>query len=112
MGEPAANPYLYATSQIVAGLAGVAAAIDPGPPNDEPYASDRPMLPTGLAQALDALEQEPAFREQLGGVFIDYFLKFKRSEAGRFQHWLEEQGLQDPGDETTAWEQNEYFDLF
>jgi glutamine synthetase len=112
MGEPAANPYLYAASQIVAGLAGVDAAIDPGPPNDEPYASDRPLLPTSLPQALDALAQEPVFRDQLGDVFVDYFLKFKRSEAGRFAHWLEQQGLQQPGDETTAWEQNEYFDFF
>jgi glutamine synthetase len=112
MGEPAANPYLYAGSQIVAGLAGVDGAIDPGLPNDEPYASDRPLLPTSLPQALDALEQEPVFRDQLGGIFVDYYLKFKRSEAGRFQRWLDEQGLQDPGDETTAWEQNEYFDFF
>jgi glutamine synthetase len=96
----------------VAGLAGVDGAIDPGPPNDEPYACDRPLLPTSLPQALDALEQEPVFRDQFGGVFVDYFLKFKRSEAGRFQRWLDEQGLQDPGDETTAWEQNEYFDFF
>jgi glutamine synthetase len=112
IGEPAANPYLYAASQIVAGLAGVDGTIDPGPPNDEPYGCDRPLLPTSLAQALDALEREPVFRDQLGGVFVDYFLKFKRSEAERFERWLQEQGLQDRGDETTAWEQNEYFDFF
>ena len=38
---------------------------------------------------------------QLGDVFVDYFLKLKRNEAGRFQRWLEEGGVQPPDDETT-----------
>ncbi len=112
VGEPAANPYLYMTSQIVAGLAGVDEAIDPGPPTDEPYASDRPLLPKSLMEALDALDREQVFRNALGGVFVDYFLKLKRNEAGRFQRWLDEHGIHQQGDETTAWEQNEYFDFF
>jgi glutamine synthetase len=45
VGEPAANPYLYMASQIVAGLDGVATAADPGPPADTPYSADAPMLP-------------------------------------------------------------------
>jgi glutamine synthetase len=112
VGEPAANPYLYAASQIVAGLAGVEDAIDPGPPDDEPYAGDRPLLPKSLTQALAALEQDPVFRHELGDVFIDYFLKLKRNETGRFLRWLEDQGMPDAGEETTVWEQNEYFDFF
>ena len=48
---------------------------------------------------------------QLGEVFVDYFLKFKRTEAGRFAQWLRDTDTT-PGDETTAWEQNEYFDFF
>jgi glutamine synthetase len=111
-GEPAANPYLYAASQIVAGLAGIDGTIEPPPPNDEPYAAERPLLPKSLMEALDALEQEPLFRAALGDLFIDYFLKLKRNETGRFLRWLAEHGLQDPGDETTVWEQNEYFDFF
>jgi glutamine synthetase len=111
-GEPAANPYLYAASQIVAGLAGIDQAIDPGPPNDEPYAAERPLLPKSLMAALDALEAEPLYREKFGAIFIDYFLKLKRNETGRFQRWLADQGLADPGEETTVWEQNEYFDFF
>jgi glutamine synthetase len=111
VGEPAANPYLYIMSQIVAGLAGVESALDPGPPDDEPYAAARPLLPKTLTGALDALEQEPVFRREPGTVFIDYFLKLKRNEVARFQHWLANNGGAD-GDETTAWEQNEYFDFF
>ena len=42
------------------------------------------MLPASLPAALDALEREPLFRAQLGEVFVDYFLKLKRNEAGRF----------------------------
>jgi glutamine synthetase len=111
IGEPAANPYLYILSQIVAGLDGIENGLDPGPQDPEPYTANRPMLPANLPAALAALEREPLFRRQLGEVFIDYYLKLKRNEAGRFQQWLEETGTQ-PGDEPTAWEQNEYFDFF
>jgi glutamine synthetase len=112
VGEPAANPYLYMMSQLVAGLDGVEHALEPGPQNDEPYASDRPLLPKNLGAALDALEHEPVFRAQLGEVFVDYFLKLKRNELGRYQHWLEESGVEDDGETTTDWEQREYFDFF
>lgn len=112
VGEPAANPYLYAASQIAAGLAGVEGSLEPGPPNDEPYAADRPLLPKSLMEALDALERDPMFRNAFGDIFIDYFLRLKRNETGRFLRWLSDHGLPDPGDDTTAWEQNEYFDFF
>jgi glutamine synthetase len=112
VGEPAANPYLYIASQIIAGLAGIDGEIDCGPPTDEPYISDRPPLPKSLIEALDALDRDQLFRSELGGVFVDYFLKLKRNEAGRFQRWLEEHGMDSGADETSAWEHNEYFDFF
>ena len=111
IGEPAANPYLYIASQIAAGLDGIEHGRDPGPPDADPYNADRPMLPKSLPEALDALEREPLFRAQFGEVFIDYLLKLKRNEAGRFQQWLKEAGVP-TGDEPTEWEQNEYFDFF
>jgi glutamine synthetase len=111
IGEPSANPYLYILSQIVAGLDGIESKLDPGPPEDDPYNAERPRLPTSLPAALDALEREPLMRAQLGGVFIDYYLKLKRNEAGRFAQWLKDTGAQ-AGDEPTDWEQNEYFDFF
>jgi glutamine synthetase len=110
-GEPAANPYLYILSQVVAGRAGIEAGLSPPPPDDAPYAADRPMLPKSLPEALDALDQEPLFRRELGDTFIDYFVKLKRTEAGRYQRALEETGAPQ-GDEPTEWEQNEYFDFF
>jgi glutamine synthetase len=111
-GEPAANPYLFILSQLICGLAGIDDALDPGPPDVEPYAGDRPPLPKSLPEALDLFEKEPLFRRALGDVFVDYFLKLKRNEVDRFQRWLEENGMKTPGEETTAWEHNEYFDFF
>jgi glutamine synthetase len=111
IGEPAANPYLYIASQLAAGLDGIARRVDPGPQDDEPYASNRPLLPKSLLAALQALEDSSIFRAAFGDVFVDYFLKLKRNEAGRFTRWCEEQAGP-VGDETTVWEQNEYFDFF
>jgi glutamine synthetase len=111
VGEPSANPYLYILSQVVAGLAGIEAGREPPPADDEPYAAERPRLPNSLTEALDALDREPLFRAALGDTFIDYFVKLKRTEAGRCQRALDEAGGA-PGDEPTAWEQNEYFDFF
>jgi glutamine synthetase len=111
VGEPSANPYLYILSQVVAGLAGIEAKLAPPPADDEPYAAERPRMPKSLAEALDALEQDPLFRRELGDTFIDYFVTLKRTEAGRYQRALDDAGG-NPGDEPTAWEQNEYFDFF
>jgi glutamine synthetase len=111
IGEPAANPYLFMLSQIVAGLAGIEAGAAPPPPSDEPYAADRPMLPKSLPDALAALDKEPLFRRTLGDTFINYFLKLKRSEAERYAQWQKDAGVP-PSDEPSEWEQNEYFDFF
>ena len=111
-GEPAANPYLYMASQIVAGRDGIEHATDPGPQDYEPYQADRAPLPRSLTEALDSLERSALFRRELGDTFLDYYLKVKRNEAGRFLRYLEEHRIEDRPDETTAWEQNEYFDFF
>jgi glutamine synthetase len=112
IGEPAANPYLYILSQIVAGLAGIENNAALPPPSDEPYAAERPLLPKSLPEALHALDREPLFRHALGDTFIEYFVKLKRSEAGRYLRSLEDDGTSAPSDEPSAWEQNEYFDFF
>ncbi len=112
IGEPAANPYLYILSQIVAGLAGIENKATLPPPTDEPYAAERPLLPKSLPEALHALDREPLFRHTLGDTFIDYFVKLKRSEAGRYLRSLEEDGTFAQSDEPSPWEQNEYFDFF
>ena len=87
VGEPSANPYLFVASQIIAGLDGIERKLDPGPQDLDPYGAKRTMLPTSLAEALDALDKSALFRKRLGDVFIDYYVKLKRNEAGRFANF-------------------------
>ncbi len=91
------------------GLAGIETSAALLPPSDEPYAAERPLLPKSLTEALDALDTELLFRRALGDTFVDYFVKLKRTEAGRYQSSL--QGAPS-SDEPSEWEQNEYFDFF
>jgi glutamine synthetase len=100
VGEPAANPYLYMASQIIAGLDGVARKLDPGPSADAPYETAAEPLPASLAEALAALRTSTCFRAALGDGFVDYFIRIKEAEIARFQA------------DVSEWEHKEYFDLF
>jgi glutamine synthetase len=100
VGEPAANPYLYMASQIVAGLDGVARKLDPGPSADTPYETNAPLLPKSLEEALAALRADACLAEGFGQGFVDYFVHIKEAEIARYQS------------EVTEWEQKEYFELF
>jgi glutamine synthetase len=106
VGEPAANPYLYMASQIYAGLDGLAQRRDPGPSADTPYETKAPLLPKDLGEALTALRASEVFAKSFGSAFVDYYAHIKAAELTRFKA---EAGA---GDDVTAWEQNEYFDLF
>jgi glutamine synthetase len=100
IGEPSANPYLYMAAQVLSGLDGIKANIDPGPPIEDPYVSPARPLPRTLREALMALEDDRFFRTAMGDEFIDYYTHIKDSEVNRFEN------------ENTEWEQREYFDLF
>jgi glutamine synthetase len=106
IGEPAANPYLYIASQIYAGLDGIANKRDPGPSADTPYETKALALPKSLGEALAELRASDLFRESFGAPFIDYYVHLKEAEVARFKSEANDKG------EVTAWEQNEYFDLF
>ena len=110
-GEPMANPYLFIASQIISGLNGIDQELDPGPADDEPYAAERRKLPVNLIDALKLAGEDALFGAELGPVFMDYYVKMKSTEAGRFAQFLAERGMS-AGDEPTEWEQNEYFDFF
>jgi glutamine synthetase len=99
VGEPAANPYLYMASQIATGLDGIATGADPGPSADTPYSANAPILPTTLMEAIAALRDDACFRAAFGDQFVDYFVRLKEFEIGRF--------LSD----VTDWEHREYFAL-
>ncbi len=99
-GEPAANPYLYMATQMLAGLDGIERKTDPGPPTDEPYSVEAPKLPMSLIEAAAALRSDDFFREALGAGFVDYVLTLKDAEISRFLSAV------------TDWEHREYFDIF
>jgi glutamine synthetase len=100
IGEPAANPYLYMASQILAGLDGIDRSLDPGPSSDEPYLSDRPKLPASLMEAVSCLRDDKFFRARFGDPFIDYYLTIKEHEIHRFLTSV------------TDWEHREYFEVY
>jgi glutamine synthetase len=100
VGEPAANPYLYMASQIVAGQDGIARTLDPGPSADTPYETKAPLLPKTLEEALAALAEDRCFADGFGQGFVDYYIAIKRAELARYHA------------EVTEWEHKEYFDLF
>lgn len=112
VGEPSANPYLYIASQIISGLDGIDNKRDPGPPDTDPYATQHTMLPTSLGDALAILEKDSLFKNELGALFVDYYLKLKRVELGRFEAHLKENNIPPASEDITEWEQNEYFDFF
>jgi glutamine synthetase len=108
VGEPAANPYLYMASQIYAGLDGIAKKLDPGPSADTPYETKAAALPKDLHEACAALRANDVFRNGFGDAFVDYFAHIKEAEFARFKA----EAKAGEGSDITAWEQNEYFDLF
>lgn len=99
-GEPAANPYLYIAAQVISGLAGMDARLEPGSGTDDPYAVDAEGLPQNLMAALDALRDSQVFEAALGRNVVDWFLRIKRTEIERYLAHVSE------------WEQREYFGLF
>jgi glutamine synthetase len=100
IGEPAANPYLYMASQVLAGLDGVDREFIPPPAADTPYETEATALPKSLREALDALKADTFFREKMGAGFVDYYLHIKNAEIERFQA------------EVSDWEHREYFEMF
>jgi glutamine synthetase len=109
VGEPLANPYLYMASQIHAGLDGMARRLDPGPSADAPYEGSSAPLPKSLAEALAALKASACLRSGFGETFVDYYLRIKVAEIARCD--AETGGRSGDGNEVTAWEHKEYFDL-
>jgi glutamine synthetase len=100
VGEPAANPYLYMASQLLSGLHGIEAGLNPGPSADAPYETPAAPLPRSLPEALQCLRQDTYLCEQMGQPFIDYMCFIKEAEIARFNL------------EVTEWEHREYFDTF
>jgi glutamine synthetase len=112
VGEPWANPYLFILSQLIAGLDGIDQKREPPPPEADPYTTAHPMLPKSLAEALAVMVKEPLFPQALGKTFIDYYVRLKEVEIGRYEAYLKEHAIATAGEKPTEWEHNEYFDFF
>lgn len=101
IGEPAANPYLYMSSQIITGLEGISSQLQLPEAVDTPYDESWERLPRNLYEAVNHLKQSELFRKVLGDGFVDYYIALKEFELNRFF-----------SEETTDWEQREYFQNF
>jgi glutamine synthetase len=89
LADSSANPYLAAAAMIAAGLDGIENDMDPGEPNDiNFFAMDHDaisemgvgLLPQSLHEAIQELEKDSLFSEQLGAPFIKDFIELKTME--------------------------------
>jgi glutamine synthetase len=112
MGEPAANPYLYMSANIAAGLDGLRRSLAPPPAVEaDPYAADAPPLPASLHEAVGALVEDDFFRKAFGDVLVDYLVQMKRAELARYDTAIAENPPAE-GQEVSDWEMREYFEFF
>jgi glutamine synthetase len=97
--DGAANPYLAFAVIVAAGLDGVENKIDPGAmnrenlyemPEEELAARKIGFLPTTLAEALDALEQDSVVQGALGGIYAKEYLRVKREEWRQYNQTVSE----------------------
>ena len=107
--DGATNSYLAATVMLAAGLNGIENKIPAGKRNDrnlyeidpeELKAEGIELLPASLAEALDALEQDPVVLGALGSPYAEYYLEVKRDEWKRYH------------DSISQWEVDTYLEAF
>ena len=99
LGEPAANPYLYMASQILAGLDGIHNSSEPSLATEAPYAESAARLPVTLGEAIAHLGQDKVMCEGFGPHFVRYYQRIKQSEQNRF----------DQAEDKIEFQRREYF---
>ncbi|MEW5722473.1 MAG: glutamine synthetase family protein [Thermodesulfobacteriota bacterium] len=91
--DPACHPHLVVLAALAAGMDGLRNELDPGEPvlvdpytltGEEREKMGIHRLPVTLDQALTALENDPFYRDLLGRVFYDEYLKMKRFAWTRY----------------------------
>jgi len=117
LGEPAANPYLYMASNIVAGLDGIRRGLEPPAPVEaDPYAADAPRLPGSLSEAVAALDADPFYRSAFGATLVDYLVMMKRAEVRRYEEAQAAAVVAGSSgavaSDVSDWEMREYFEFF
>jgi glutamine synthetase len=73
--DASASPYLALGALLLAGADGIARKLALPDADDAP-----PPLPRSLGEALDGMEKSGAVRSWLGPVFLEAYLRHKRSE--------------------------------
>lgn len=93
-GDNAANPFLFLTAALAAGLDGIRQKMEAPAPvvgdvghfsEQEVAAQGLQFLPRSLPEALDALAADTLMAEALGPVILPEFLKVKRTELAAYE---------------------------
>ncbi len=107
--DPTCNPYLTFAVMLRAGLDGIKNDWQPPEPVEENiYELDErcraekkiDVLPTSLADAIEALKQDQLLRDTLGEHLFERYIDVKMREWGEFKQ------------QVTAWEHETYLDTF
>jgi len=107
--DPACNPYLAFAVMLKAGLDGIKNDLQPPEPVEENiYQLDGEslvkknigLLPTSLAEALDALKKDKILQETLGDHLFERYIDVKTKEWDEFKK------------QVTTWEIETYLDIF
>ncbi|MEY4366944.1 MAG: hypothetical protein RLZ28_359 [Actinomycetota bacterium] len=110
VGDGAANPYLIIAAILAAGLDGILNDSEcPAPAEGMAYDNENAkILPTSLAEALDALDADEELSKVMAKELINVFTVMKRDEIERYNA-----AVPDPETrEVTDWEVQEYFEDF
>ena len=92
-GDNAANPFVFLTALLAAGLDGIERGLELPAPIDfdighaseaEVRAQGIELLPRSLSEALDAFEADPVLTGALGPVISTEHLEVKRSELSAY----------------------------
>lgn len=102
-----ASPYLAAAAMLAGGLHGLQASPGLPPPLSQDSGAgtagqQAPALPTGMAEAITALEESGAARKLLGEDFTQSYVASRRAELDQFSKWQESQ--------VTGWETERYLE--
>ena len=110
------NPYLASAAILAAGLDGIEQGLTPPAPSrkGEPAEDDESLekLPATLGEALDHFEASSATTGFFGQEFKDAYLAVRRYELGRYASEEDADSDSQKTDEISAWETNEYLELF
>ncbi len=95
-----ANPYVAWAATLAAGLAGIAARIEPPPPfqGDVYAARELPRVPGSLREAIGLLESSRLAKEAFGDDVVTHYLHFLRTEQRKFDEVV------------TSWERGRFFE--